>query len=148
VAVRFQEEQVLPTAGGLQGRVTGLFRSPKTILGFFAVLIGILGVSIFALARVFADVAELRTYIPALLLFGGGAFVFIALAILITAWINPEKLMLGEVRGDVYLQMLKLRQGDSELGEIIEQVPLVSSGSESRIALPSNGSSKQEDGND
>ncbi len=135
---------------GVQGRVTGLFRSPKTILGFFAVLMGILGFSIFGLARVFADVPALQAHIPALLWFGGAAFVFITLAILITAWINPEKLMLGEIRGDVYLQMLKLRQGDSESGEVIEQIPAIPAKSQNTAitALPSFKSSKQEDGND
>lgn len=137
---------------GVQGRLTGLFRSPKTILGFFAALIGILGFAIFGLVRTFANVAELHAYIPALLWFGGAAFVFITLAILVTAWVNPEKLMLGEVRGDVYLQMLKLRQGDSVLGEVIEQIPSIparsSSTSTSMTAIPSSTSSKMEDGND
>lgn len=135
---------------GVQGKLTGLFRSPKTILGFFATLIGILGVSIYGLASVFAEVEELRVHIPVLLLFGGGAFVFIALAILITAWVNPEKLMLGEVRGDVYLQMLKLKQGDSELGEVIEQFPSLptSTSAGATIALPNGVSSKPEVSND
>jgi hypothetical protein len=58
------------------------------------------------------------------LIFGGGAFTFIALAILITSWVKPERLMLGEVKGEVYLQMLQLHQGDSLSGEVIEQIPI------------------------
>jgi hypothetical protein len=108
----------------IHGGFSGLVSSPKTILGFFVALIGLLGLSIFGLAKVFAEVEALRRYIPSLLLFGAGAFVFVAVSILITAWINPEKLMLGEVKGEIYLQMLRLRQGDNVAGDVIEQIPI------------------------
>lgn len=134
---------------GLHGRLSGLFRSPKTILGFFAILIGILGLSIFGLTKIFAQVDSLRIYIPWLLRFGAGAFIFVSLAILITAWINPEKLMLGEVRGEVYLQMLRLRQGDSATGDVIEQIPIyppIEPGA-TTTSLPSSTAEKEDDNN-
>lgn len=79
------------------GNVAGQLRSPRTILGFFAALMAILGITIFGLVRVFADVSALQGLIPIVLIFGGGAFAFIALAIIITSWVKPERLMLGEV---------------------------------------------------
>ena len=84
-----------------------------------------------------------------LLLFGGGFVVFVALAILITSWIKPERLMLGEVKGEVYLQMLQLRQGDSETGEIVEQIPLPLPTSKRKTkALPTKIIAKEDDSND
>ncbi|MGN5163679.1 hypothetical protein [Aeromonas dhakensis] len=106
------------------GNVAGQVRSPRTILGFFAALTAILGVIIFGLVRILADVSALQWLIPILLIFGGSAFTFIALAILITSWVKPERLMLGEVKGEVYLQMLQLHQGDSSSGEVIEQISI------------------------
>lgn len=130
------------------GNLTGQFRAPRTILGFFAALTAILGVTLFALVKIFADVEPLRAFIPLLLLFGGGFFSFIALAILITSWIKPERLMLGEVKGEVYLQMLQLRQGDSETGEIIEHISVsLPPGKLKTKTLPAKTIAKEDDSN-
>lgn len=111
-------------ANGLQGGLKGIFRLPKTILGFFSICLGILALSIYALIRNFSEIETLRIYVPWLLIFGACIFSLVLLAVFITALIKPEKLMLGEIRGEVYLQMLKLWQGDSLTGEIIEDVSI------------------------
>jgi hypothetical protein len=105
------------------GSVAGNVRSPRTILGFFVLVMAILGITSVGIIKVLADIPTLHNLIPNLLMFGAGVFVFIVLAILITSWFKPERLMLGEVKGEVYLQMLQLHQGDSEAGEVLENIP-------------------------
>lgn len=130
------------------GSLTGQLKSPRTILGFFAALMAILGTTTFALVSVLVDIESLQGLIPILLIFGACFFSFISLAILITSWIKPEKLMLGEVKGEVYLQMLQLHQGDSEAGDVIENIPFQSVNNETDIkTLGDQQNSKEDDSN-
>ncbi len=115
----------MPNLPDLQGNVTGLLRSPKTILGFLAILVGLVAATLVLVLRLATDNLALQAFIPHILAFGAGVLLFVLLAVFVTAWINPTKLMLGEVKGEVYLQMLRLKQGDSLAGDIVENVPAV-----------------------
>ena len=108
----------------LGGSFGGIFKAPKTILGFFVIVIGILGLTIYNLTVIFSENDPLQFMIPWIVLFSGVVFVLVCVGIFVTAWINPEKLMLGEVRGEVYLQMLQIKQGDSDKGEFVEETPV------------------------
>jgi hypothetical protein len=93
------------------------YRSPKTVLGFFAIIAGILiSGSVFAVG-IFARVRELQWLIPPVLWFCAIVIVALLGGVFITAWKDPTILMLGQITGDVYIENRRLTLGDSVGGE-------------------------------
>ncbi len=118
----------------LQSKASSKLSSPKTILGFLGAMIAMLFFALVLLTRFLAQHETLEKYIPGLLIFGAVIFVFVLLSVLVICILKPEKLMLGEIKGEVYLEMLKLQQGDSYAGDVIDSVRIWNSSR--RSALP------------
>lgn len=94
---------------------TANYRAPKTILGFFALVVAILSSS--TVIGILARVAALHgLIIPVLLLLAGIAAAAIA-GVIATAWKDPTILMLGQVSGEIYIANRKLTLGDSAAGD-------------------------------
>jgi hypothetical protein len=106
----------------ITGGLRAAFRSPKTILGFFAALVAILAFATYGITKTLASNPQYQYLVPYVLGFAAGCFVFIAVAILVTAWFAPEKLMLGEITGAAYADLVRLKQGDSKVGEFVTTV--------------------------
>jgi hypothetical protein len=102
--------------------VAGIVRTPKTVLGFFALLIGILFVSATWVIRILASRIELHYLIIPVLVFLAAILVLVLVGVFVTAWRDPTILMLGQVTGEVYLQYRRLVLGDSASGEFIEDI--------------------------
>ena len=90
--------------------------APKTILGF---LLGMYGVLIAASAAVIlglvaSDSSELVVYV-----LGFGALVTVALgaAVIVIAWKDPSRLMLGQVSAREYANIRRLHLGDDKQGD-------------------------------
>jgi hypothetical protein len=93
------------------------YRTPKTILGFFALVVAILSSSTVVVIGIIARVPALHgLVIPVLLLLAGIATASIG-GVIITAWKDPTILMLGQVSGEVYIANRKLTLGDSASGD-------------------------------
>jgi hypothetical protein len=93
-------------------------RAPKTIVGFFAVGLGIVASTTVLVIAILARVPALHRLIVPVLLFMGGVSLAALGAVLLTAWKDPTILMLGQVSGEVYLANRRLTLGDSTGGEI------------------------------
>src|SRR5438874_773163 len=100
-----------------QAMAGGTYRSPKTVLGFFAILIGILASAAVVVIGVLARVAALHYLILPILLFVAAVIVFSLLGVFVTAWKDPTILMLWHVTGEIYIENSKLTLGDSSAGE-------------------------------
>ena len=93
------------------------YRAPKTILGFFALVVAILSSSTVVVIGILARVPALHgLIIPVLLLLAGIAGAAIG-GVIATAWKDPTILMLGQVSGKIYIANRKLTLGDSATGD-------------------------------
>jgi hypothetical protein len=93
------------------------YRAPKTILGFFALVVAILSSSTVVVIGIIARVPALHgLIIPVLLLLAGIAAAAIG-GVIATAWKDPTILMLGQVSGEIYIANRKLTLGDSTTGD-------------------------------
>ena len=97
-------------------------KASKTILGFVGLVLFFLSFTTYGLIRIFANDDLLKPLIPLVLNFSGLTFFTIVSIILILLIFSPEKLMLGEVKAEVFLKLLRLRQGDSDSGEVVQNV--------------------------
>ncbi|MCH4813426.1 hypothetical protein [Vreelandella neptunia] len=96
------------------------YKSPKTILGFFAIVVGILIAGTSAVIGLLSRVESLHTYIPWILLFAAFVVVTVLVGVFVTAWKDPTVLMLGQISGHDYIENKKLTLGDSNSGEYLE----------------------------
>lgn len=96
------------------------YSKPKTILGFFAIVLAILGTTCSIIIGVMSHSKELHIFIPWILGFLAIIFVATLVGVFITAWKDPTILMLGQVTGQDYITNRRLTLGDSEQGEYIE----------------------------
>ena len=103
------------------GQGNARYKSPKTILGFFAILIGILGTTTVISVGVLARYPELHPLISDVLIFFASVFLLTLIGVFLTAWKDPSILMLGEVSGEIFLEYKKLTLGDSVAGERVEK---------------------------
>ena len=93
------------------------YRTPKTILGFFALVVAILSSSTVVVIGILARVPALHGLIvPVLILLAGIAAAAIG-GVMVTAWKDPTILMLGQVSGEIYIANRKLTLGDSATGD-------------------------------
>lgn len=102
--------------------IAGIVRTPKTVLGFFALILAILFLSSTWIIRILASSPELHYLIVPILLFLAAILLLVLVGVFITAWRDPTILMLGQVTGEVYLQYRRLALGDSAMGESIEDI--------------------------
>ena len=109
------------------GRGTAQFRAPKTILGFFAIMVAILATAAVGAISVLARISQLQSYVAPILIFVALIIVLVLIGVFITAWKDPTILMLGQVSGEVYVEFHKQRLGDSTSGEYSEKVLLPAS---------------------
>lgn len=104
------------------GSGTAQFRAPKTILGFFAILLAILASGGVCAIGVIIKVPALLGFVAPILIFLAVVFVVTLLGVFITAWKDPTILMLGQVSGEVYLEVHRQQLGDSSSGEYAEKM--------------------------
>ena len=122
------------------------YRSPKTVLGFFAIIVGILITGATFVVGIFSREAALHSLIVPVLLFCGGLVVVVLVGVFVTAWKDPTILMLGQVTGDVYIANRRLTLGDSNAGEFTEELdsPVARADIGAHTALPSQDDSQNE----
>lgn len=96
------------------------FRSPKTVLGFFAAVIALVLTAASFLVAVLAREAGLHGLVLPVLGYLGVLIVAVLLFVCVAAWKDPTMLMLGQVTGEAYLANKKLTMGDSSAGEYQE----------------------------
>lgn len=99
---------------------SGSYRSPKTILGFFAIIIGILLTATTATIGILSRSELLHWLIVPVLIFAALVILFVLIGVFVTAWKDATVLMLGQVTGQEFIENRKLTLGDSISGEYIE----------------------------
>jgi len=128
--------KAMSVVGDITSRSVGAgIRSPKTILGFFALVLGIAVVGAAVAIRTLAQTTNLHNLVLPILMFTGGLVIFVIVAVLAIALIDPTKLMLGEISDEAYIENRKLSLGDSLHGEQVELVQ-VSASPSATAALP------------
>ena len=103
----------------------GEHSEPKTVLGFYATVLGLIEIGVVAGVAVLASNKELHYLVLPVLVFG--AILLVAL-IGIVVWMNvkaPMKLQLGKVSGREFIAYEQMTLGNSTTGEYTENVPLV-----------------------
>lgn len=111
----------------VRGSLSGEYSSPKTILGFFALVVGIVAAAVVGGVAVLATDAALHHLIVPVLIFFGVLVVAVLIAVLSIALRDPTKLQLGEVSAREFIEYQRLTLGDSMAGESVENVPVVRS---------------------
>ncbi len=98
--------------------------SPKTVLGFFAIMIGIAGTTAVAAIAFIAGVDKLRYLVPVILIVFLVVFLSVMIVVMVLSWKDPSKLMLGQITGRDYvlIQQQKMTLGDSTSGEHVDEV--------------------------
>ncbi|HYI13255.1 MAG TPA: hypothetical protein VEK57_29685 [Thermoanaerobaculia bacterium] len=96
------------------------YRSPKTILGFFAVVLSVLASATVVVVGILAGEPKLHRLIVPVLTFLGVVIVSSLASVLLTAWKDPTILLLGQVTGEIYIANRKLSLGDSGAGEFVQ----------------------------
>ncbi len=91
--------------------------NPKTVLAFFATVLGLVLTAVVAAAAVLAGKESLSHLVPWVLGFGGLASVALVGGVLTLAVLDPSKLMLGQVTGTEYAEIQRVTLGDSRTGE-------------------------------
>ena len=99
--------------------------SPRTVLGFYATVIGILVSACVAAAGVLAKTGTATDLIPWVLGFGGLVLLLVLVGVFIVTLIDPSKLMLGHVTGSEYAEIHRVALGDSGAGEKLEIVAVL-----------------------
>ena len=98
------------------------FRAPKTVLGFFAIVLGIVVAGASVALGIFSRTPALHNLITPILLFVAVLIVALLVGVFITAWKDPTVLMLGEISGEAFIENRKLTLGDSVFGETRENI--------------------------
>lgn len=99
---------------------TVTYKKPKTVLGFFAIVLAILGTTGSAIVGLLSRTEPLHSAVPWVLAFLGFVFLGTLVGVFVTAWRDPTILMLGQVSGEDYLANRRLTLGDSDEGEYID----------------------------
>ncbi|GAA2082162.1 hypothetical protein GCM10009840_17810 [Pseudolysinimonas kribbensis] len=93
--------------------------NPKTVLAFYATVLGILLAAGVAAASVMLATGEGVVYVPWILGFCGVVFLLIVGGVFWVGKTDPSKLMLGQVTGEEYAEIQRVQLGDSSTGERI-----------------------------
>jgi hypothetical protein len=117
--------------------------NPKTILGYFAIVLGLLLTATVGATGTLAATGVYTDAIPWILGFAGFVFLFLLIGPFVVAWKDPSKLMLTQVTGTEYVQIQQRRLlGDSDQGERLEleslmtTAPVVSNEAPLAVASP------------
>ncbi|WP_328532970.1 hypothetical protein OG836_22495 [Micromonospora zamorensis] len=98
----------------VQGRQTV---NPRTVLGFLATVLGlVLAAAISGVAILATTQIETRL-IPWLLVFCAALALLLIGGVFVVTWVDPSRLMLGQVTGTEYAEIQKTVLGDSLRGE-------------------------------
>ena len=111
-------------------------QQPRTILGFFAIVLGLVFAAVIALIAILAG-NETSTYlIPWLAFFAGVLVLGVVVVVLVIALKDPSKLMLGQVTGSEFVQIQQTLLGDSNRGErmAVLQLPTITAIGPAEIA--------------
>ena len=101
---------------------TANYRSPKTVLGFFAIVVAIVVTGATFVTGLLSRTPTLHHLVVPVLLFAGILVVAVLVGIFVTAWKDPTTLMLGQVTGEVFIENRRLTLGDSNAGEYTEDI--------------------------
>ena len=96
--------------------------SPKTVLGFLAIMVSILASATVFSVLFLSEKSKLYYLIPIVLMVFIVVFVLITGAVLLIGWKDPSKLMLGQITGRDYALIQRLTLGDSNAGERVDNV--------------------------
>ena len=91
--------------------------NPRTVLGFFAIVLGLMFTAAVSASAVLAETHTLTNLIPYVLGFAAIILVLVLLGIFVVMLTDPSKLMLGQITGSEYVEIHKLMLGDSLVGE-------------------------------
>lgn len=91
--------------------------NPKTILGFYAIIVGILAAGGVSVTVVTTVVGDPRGILLPVLVFIALVIVALLVIVIILNFRDPSRLMLGKVTGDEYVDIQKITLGDSNAGE-------------------------------
>lgn len=101
--------------------------NPRTVLGFYAGVLGLLLTAAVAAVGVLASTKEDTSLIPWLLGFAGLVVLLLLIGVFIVTLIDPSKLMLGQITGTEYANIHRVVLGDSDQGSRVEAVPYIPS---------------------
>jgi hypothetical protein len=96
--------------------------SPKTVLGFLAIMTSILASAAVLVAWLCSGSSSLHYLIPIILIIFIVIFIAIVVVVLVISWKDPSKLMLGQITGREYVAIQRLTLGDSNAGEHIDSL--------------------------
>ena len=127
---------VTQVTNAVRGRQT---INPRTVLGFFATVLGILLAGTSAVVGFLVTSKVQTELVPIILAFAGGTFLLLIIAVFVVTLVDPSKLMLTQVTGTEYAAIQQHTViGDSVRGEtaevILDSVPITA---DSVISLPS-----------
>jgi hypothetical protein len=100
----------------------GEFKSPKTVLGFFAGMVGIAASVMVLTIWLVERTASLRYIVPSVLIAFLAIFLLVLISVMVIALKDPSKLMLGQISGRDYAEIQKITLGDSSSGERVERM--------------------------
>lgn len=96
--------------------------SPKTVLGFLAIMVSILATASIFSVWLLSSKPNLYYLIPIVLIVFVILFILVISAVLLIGWKDPSKLMLGQITGRDYALIQRLTLGDSNAGERVQDV--------------------------
>jgi hypothetical protein len=96
--------------------------NPKTVLGFYATVLGLLLSACVGAAFVLAETKTATYLIPWVLGFGALVFVMLVAGVFVITLTDPSKLMLGQITGSEYVAIHQAVLGDSLTGERLEVI--------------------------
>jgi hypothetical protein len=107
----------------LQGvsRAAREVRHPRTVLGFYAVLLGLVEAGVVAILVVLVSQQDLHYLVPWVIAFGALIFVAIIVVVVAMNMIDPTKLQLEPIKGQEFLDYQKVTRGDSIGGDYVEK---------------------------
>jgi hypothetical protein len=106
---------------------SGEYKSPKTVLGFFAGMIGIAATVLISAIWLLERTPSLRYLVPITLVVFLMIFLFVLISVLVITMKDPSRLMLGQISGRDYAEIQKVTLGDSSSGERVESVKVTHS---------------------
>lgn len=103
---------------------SGTYSRPKTVLGFFGIVLLILVAGVVGLGGVVGryDLSDKLVWVA--LAFVGVVVIVILFEVFRHLRRDPTRLMLGEMSGQEFAEYQKMTMGDSLTGEVIETTPV------------------------
>jgi hypothetical protein len=96
--------------------------SPKTVLGFLALMTSIFAALTISITWLLAGTSSLHYLIPIIVGIFVLFFFLVVLAVVMIAWKDPSKLMLGQITGRDYVLIQQLTMGDNVSGDRTDNI--------------------------